>query len=582
MVSQGFQRRPPIDSSTRQLQDIISDPVRFSHGILGYDTWEIPNQILRALSKPFARVAVKSCHASGKTFTGGLGVPWFMTRYTDSIVVTTAPTWIQVRDLLWKEIHTSISQAKIAYPDANNTDWRWNEEHYAIGVSTTEADRFQGFHAPHVLIIVDEASGVRQTIFDAIEGISAGGDVRILLLGNPTIATGTFFRAFGRENNEWQTFTIDAFDTPNFKDVPGRYWNEMLNYLLECEKGEHEGPEYLDENPWPFLITRRWVVQRYHEWGVESPLWQARVRGQFPTKSEFSLISLEWVEKMKYNENRMPGGTRVLGVDVARYGVNFTSYVHMSGNVLDGIQKVQGRDTVDCFNRIREYVLADHDLVVVVDDSGVGGGVVDMCRAHNVPVTAFNAANKVLLNEDTANRGSEAYWDLSIALRDGEIALGEGILSDYINELETQLIQIEYKFGAQNRIQVAKTGLKDDKPSPDLADAFNLANTARRRASNRPESVSAQVPPLSGLSTDISDLFKGKGGGRLNLSADRSSLSTPPQQNPMEILTSFLCPRCRQAGTLKELGRVVNIRKYQFRCRGCGYEEIVNQTVNGK
>jgi len=59
----------------------------------------------------------------------------------------------------------------------------------AIGLSSNEGVRFQGWHGK-ILVVIDEAPGVRPDIYEAIEGIRAGGDVRILALGNPTLASG--------------------------------------------------------------------------------------------------------------------------------------------------------------------------------------------------------------------------------------------------------------------------------------------------------------------------------------------------------------------------------------------------------
>ena len=84
--------------------------------------------------------------------------------------------------------------------------------------------RFQGFHG-RLLIVVDEAPGVKADIWEAIEGIRAGGDVRVLALGNPTIASGPFHDAFTSNRDGWCTFTISAFDSPN---LAGLSLDELL------------------------------------------------------------------------------------------------------------------------------------------------------------------------------------------------------------------------------------------------------------------------------------------------------------------------------------------------------------------
>lgn len=196
--------------------------------------------ILRSVaSRP--RVAVKACHASGKTFVAAVAVLWFVTRYQDGIVVTTAPTWTQVEKLLWGEIHRAVQSSRIAFPQLSKTELRIGPGNYALGLSTNEGVRFQGFHG-RVLIVVDEAPGVKAEIWEAIEGIRAGGDVRVLALGNPTIASGPFYDAFTANRDGWCTFTISAFDSPN---LTGVNLDELLTFA---------DPE-LDQCVRPYLVT---------------------------------------------------------------------------------------------------------------------------------------------------------------------------------------------------------------------------------------------------------------------------------------------------------------------------------------
>src|SRR4029453_7727148 len=89
------------------LAGVVRDPVRFCHGLLRPDLWPLQESILRAVASR-ARVAVKACHASGKTFVPAVAVLWFVTRYQDGIVVTTAPTWTQVEKLLWGGVHARV------------------------------------------------------------------------------------------------------------------------------------------------------------------------------------------------------------------------------------------------------------------------------------------------------------------------------------------------------------------------------------------------------------------------------------------------------------------------------------------
>jgi len=190
----------------------VTDPVAFSERLLGIDLWDTQKEILRSVAAN-PRTAVKACHASSKTFTAAQAALWWVTRYPDGIVLTTAPTQTQVEKLLWNEIHRALPQARsrgLSYPKANQAELRIGPSCYILGLSTDEGLRFQGFHG-RVLVILDEAPGIRPDIYDAIEGIRAGGDVHVLAIGNPTAVGGPFYDAFHRGRELWHTVTISAF-----------------------------------------------------------------------------------------------------------------------------------------------------------------------------------------------------------------------------------------------------------------------------------------------------------------------------------------------------------------------------------
>jgi hypothetical protein len=146
-------------------------------------------------------------------------VLWWLTVHRDGIVVTTAPTWLQVEKVIWGEIKSAVLRSvlcgKLKFPVPTQTELRLGPQNYAIGLSTDDSSRFQGFHSGHVLIVLDEAPGVRAEVYESVEGIRAGGQVHVLALGNPTLSGGPFYDAFTTTRATWKTFTINAFDTPN-------------------------------------------------------------------------------------------------------------------------------------------------------------------------------------------------------------------------------------------------------------------------------------------------------------------------------------------------------------------------------
>ncbi|MCH8910526.1 MAG: AAA family ATPase [Chloroflexi bacterium] len=220
----------------------FSRPVEFVRYDLKTPLWGKQAEILREIATE-KRVAVRSCNGSGKTFVAATAVIWWLMAHarTSALVVTTAPTQHQVRDLLWREIRSLyFRNAALIGGKIGRTTLELSPRHFATGLSTDSPERFQGFHETNILFVVDEASGVHEEVFEAIEGSMTSRRVRLLLIGNPTSLSGTFYRAFHQHRTQYKTIHISAFDTPNLR-LPA---HNQLPLLREGAGGrvDKEGP----------------------------------------------------------------------------------------------------------------------------------------------------------------------------------------------------------------------------------------------------------------------------------------------------------------------------------------------------
>lgn len=458
-----------IDEARTVADRIATDPVFFAETILGHNIWSVPRQIMQAIAKPRARVAVKSCHASSKTFSAAEAVLW--TPYAGGIAITTAPTSRQVRRLVWAEVNGMYPLAKFPLGgEMLQTEFRIAPDLYALGLSTDAGVNFQGFHARpggFMLVVLDEAPGVEPAVYAAIEGIRAGGDVRVLALGNPDVPSGPFYDAFGSDRTGWQTFTIDAFDTPNLEDEERPGHHLTLDELINLP--DHR----LDYAPRPYLITRRFIVEKYAEWGLSSPLWQSKVRGQFPDQSEDSLFSLAWLEAASRRDlDGRPEDVIEAGVDVAGPGEDETvltvrhgpqvllqrgwSQADPRGEVLAALRPYGEKlSTVKVDSVGQGHYFARH-----LEDNGYRGKIVDV-----------NVGESPNDKERYVNLKAEIYWGLRQRLRDGH-------LSGLTNEkVISQMASIKYSHNARGQVVIEskddarKRGVK----SPDYAESLMLA-----------------------------------------------------------------------------------------------------------
>ena len=446
---------------------LLRDPTLFARVVLGADLWKTQREILAAVGQD-SRVAVKACHASGKSYAIAGAVLWWLTAHRDGIVVTTAPTWLQVEKVIWGEIKSAVRRSvlcgKLKFPVPNQTQLRLGPQNYAIGLSTDESSRFQGFHSGHVLIVLDEAPGVRAEVYEAVEGIRAGGQVHVLALGNPTVASGPFYEAFSVRRASWRTFTINAFDSPNLEGL-------SLENLRLLPKGLSENDSTFAYRPRPYLVTRRWVYEKLWEWGEESPLWHSRVLGSFPEQSEDSLISLKWLEAAR-DPIEVRGNHRVIvGIDVAGSdgGDETVVAVQAAGNIL----ALGAWSLKDPLTKVNEFLLRYKPRIeeVNVDVIGVGHNFVPRLAALGYPCNEVNVGTATQFPDQFANLKAQLYWKLRELFQDGAI---HGLNDELAI---SQLASIQWKANLRGLTQIeskddmAKRGIR----SPDRAEAIMLA-----------------------------------------------------------------------------------------------------------
>lgn len=425
------------------------DPVFFAREVLGVSLWSRQREIIRSV-RDNPRTAVKSCHGSGKSFVSAVTLAWFLWCHPNSIVATTAPTYRQVEKVLWAEVRQLYRAARRrGFPLPGRllgAEVKLDDKWFAFGFSTDDPDRFQGLHADYILVILDEASGIHPDLWGGIEGVLAGGHARLLSIGNPTDPTSQFAREYA-SLPAGAKFTISAFDTPN----------------LKAGRSIYRG-----------LIQPDWVEDKRRRWGERSPLWQARVLGDFPDQGTDTLFPLAWIERAQRRWADAERGEKGLGCDIARFGDDETVFVERDGERAHVLFCGSGLDTMDTAGRIMAEARR-LDVVPQVDVIGIGAGVVDRIREAGMDCAAMNASERAADAEKFVNARAEWFWTLRERFEEGRIAIDPDD-----TELANELSQIKYKFSA-GRIQVEgkdemkKRGLA----SPNRADALMLAFARR-------------------------------------------------------------------------------------------------------
>ena len=475
------------------VQDIIAatrvDPVWNIRTILGEDPWDMQQQIARSVfGNPLTAVA--ACHASGKTRIAAAIVHAYLQAYPRCKILTTAPTWLQVKKLLWAEIGQMHGRLPASFGfELLDTQLRASLDWWAMGLSTDQGVRFQGHHAPKILVVFDEAVGVKGEIWEALEGIRAGGEVNVLALGNPTDASGPFYEAFTRDR-AWKTIRISAFDTPNLVDLGCGRNGERISRLMDLDE------DSLAVNPRPYLVRRRWVREMFVKWGPTSPLWQSRVLGMFPEESADSLIGLRYIEQARQEPDIDDGMSPVhIGIDVAGPGEDETVVCVRSGRNLLELRSFSDADprarvlsmvtpwfprlvrcAVDSAGIGYYFYLAVRDAFAA--HVGAGGGTQVRGAATGGVVAGVNVGEASSQPDQFHLLKAQLYWALRDRFREGDIA---GLPDD---ETVTQLASLRYHQDTRNRVVIeSKDQLRSrGVASPDRAEALMLAFAEDNRA----------------------------------------------------------------------------------------------------
>ena len=146
--------------------------VRWCENALGSEYWSMQKEIIRSVfDNEFT--AVRACNGPGKTFVASDVVLAFLLNMGPAIVPTTAPRFQQVRDVLWQEIRGKydVKLAPIMGGiECQQTRLEIAPGWFAVGLSPESGVGLQGLHQANMLIVLDEAPGVRPEIVGRIGG----------------------------------------------------------------------------------------------------------------------------------------------------------------------------------------------------------------------------------------------------------------------------------------------------------------------------------------------------------------------------------------------------------------------------
>ena len=126
---------------------------------------------------------------------------------------------------------------------------------FAFPKTATTKEGIAGQHADHLLVIADEASGIKDDILETLLGTITGEENKLLFISNPTRTSGVYYNAFHQNRAMFNCIHVNS------------------------------------ENS--IRVDRENIDMLAKSYGKDSNVYRVRVLGEFPSQEDDVFIPME-------------------------------------------------------------------------------------------------------------------------------------------------------------------------------------------------------------------------------------------------------------------------------------------------
>jgi hypothetical protein len=396
------------------------------------------------------RTAVASGRGIGKSALVSWLILWMLSTRIGSSVVVSANSEAQLRSVTWGELSKwaamiinghwwEISATKIVpatwLTELVERDLKKGTRYWAAEGklwSEENPDSYAGVHNHDgMMLIFDEASGIPDPIWSVGAGFFTENilDRYWFAFSNPRRNSGYFFECFGSKRDFWKAKNIDA---RTVEDTDKQVYEQIIA-----------------------------------EYGEDSSQARVEVYGEFPSSGDDQFIAPTVVDEAmarpKYKDMTAPV---VMGIDPARGGADSTVILVRQGRDIVAIKRYHGEDTMEIVGRVIEAMEEYKPVLVVIDEGGLGYGILDRLNEQRYKVKGVNFGWKAKNSIMWQNKRSEMWGAMRDWLKSASIPLDRSLKADITGPMKklnsSGAILLESKKDMRSR------GLA----SPDAADAL--------------------------------------------------------------------------------------------------------------
>ena len=388
----------------REVLQQLADHIKANNGKLDFDTF---------------RMATSSGRGIGKSALVSWLVIWMLSTRIGSTTIVSANSEAQLRSVTWAEITKWLSTSLNSHwfevsatrvmpakwlTDIVEKDLKMGTRYWGVEGrlwSAENPDAYAGVHNfAGVMLVFDEASGIDDSIWSVAAGFFTENTPNRfwMAFSNPRRNSGYFYECFNSKREFWKNKIVDA------RSVEG---------------------------------TDKQVYQQIiDEYGADSSQAHVEVYGEFPNASDDQFIgSLIVDEAMKRPRWKDQSAPVVIGVDPARFGSDSTVIAVRQGRDVVAIKKYKGDDTMEVVGRVIEAIEEYKPALVVIDEGGLGAGVVDRLKEQRYKIRGVNFGSKSKNPLMWGNKRAEMWGELREWLKSASVPNDRFLKNDFMGPL---------------------------------------------------------------------------------------------------------------------------------------------------
>ena len=440
-------------------------------------SWQ-QDEILESVQQIGSRTTVTSGHGTGKSSLTAMMLMIYIILYPDARVVIVANKISQVKSGVFKYVKQFWSNAIKRHPWLQNhfvlTDTMFYErsrkgiwEVLCKGYRLGNEESLAGDHAKHLLLILDEASGISDKAIGIMTGALTESDNRMLMLSQPTRPSGYFYDSH--------------HGMAKSPDNPNGIWNSIV---LNSEES-------------PF-VTLDFIIMKLAEYGGRDSIeYMVKVLGQFPSEINGFLLGRDACERAQRRKVYLEKGwgwvaTADVGNGRDKSILNIcrvSGYREKRRVVPFCVKEMPGNMNPTAFG---DYIANEcmsgqfPNITIAVDGDGVGSATADQLERRGVNVTRirWGSTKRLFSRHDKERFVSQRAW-ANFAARDA-ILSGRMRLDNSKKTVE-EASKIPWQLMEDGRVAMMKKDYMRQKlniKSPDRWDTFCFQMIADYRAAD--------------------------------------------------------------------------------------------------